>query len=154
MSKFVKLTDGHVINIDAIAYISPVTVKAVLRHDNSTEWELEQAGVKKRPILVWHGCSSFAEARECVAADREHRGTSIDFVNPGYYEATEKLGYTDRYLDGNGKYFVADLRSDTKKPDDVAYYILHFSVPRSGMSFSHETLCITTFDYATLMDMI
>ena len=55
MSKFVKLSDGSDINCDAIAYISPITVEAVLKHCNATDWELAQAGVKKTPILAWRG---------------------------------------------------------------------------------------------------
>lgn len=150
MSKFVKLSDGHDINCDAIAYISPITVEAVLKHSNATEWELAQAGVKKTPILEWRSCKSFTEVRECVAADPEHRGWSEDFTNPGYYEATEKLGYTSRRLDGKGKYFEVNNYVSTKKPSDVAYRILHLSVPCGGMNFSHVQFDITEDDYKTI----
>ncbi len=150
MSKFVKLSDGHDINCDAIAYISPITVEAVLKHSNATDWELAQACVKKTPVLEWHSCKSFDEVRERVAADPEHRGWNEDFTNPGYYEATEKLCYTDSRLDGKGKYFKADLCSDTKKPSDVAYRILHLNIPCGGMNFSHVQLDITEDDYKTI----
>ena len=150
MSKFVKLSDGVDINCDAIAYISPVAVGAVLKRSNPTEWELVQAGVKKTPVLAWRSCKSFTEARECVAADPKRRGWSEDFKNPGYYEATDKLDYTDHHLDGKGKYFKASLCSGTKKPSDVAYRILHLNVPCGGMNFSHEQLCITEDDYKTI----
>ena len=150
MSTFVKLSDGHDINCDAIAYISPMTVETVLKLSNATEWQLVQAGVKKTPILEWHSCKSFDEVRECVAADPKHRGWSEDFTNPGYYEATQKLGYTNRHLDGKGNHFKAGLCSDTKKPSDVAYYILHLNIPCGGMNFSHEQFCITEDDYKTI----
>ena len=150
MSKFVKLSDGHDINCDAIAYISPISVGAVLKRSNATDWELAQAGVKKTPILVWRSCKSFDEVRDRVAEDPEHRGWSEDFTNPGYYEATEELGYTDRRLDGKGNHFKADLCSDTKKPSDMAYRILHLGVPCGGMNFSHQELYITEDDYKTI----
>lgn len=150
MSKFVKLSDGVDINCDAIAYISPITVGAVLKRSNATEWELAQAGVKKTPILAWRGCKSFTEVKERVAEDPEHRGWSEDFTNPGYYEATKEFGYTDRHLDGKGKHFKTDLCSDTKKPTDVAYRILHLSIPCGGINFSHEQLYITEDDYKTI----
>ena len=147
MKNFVKLSNGHVINTDYIVNIWPVTVADVLCKTTKTDWERAQAGIKKTPLLDWHRCSTHEEARDIVAEDPEHRGWSEDFVNPGYYEDSGKLGYTTNRLDGKGGFYHVDnAKSSTENPNKIAYYVV------SIVNNAQE--CLTPVQYAALEELL
>lgn len=147
MRNFVKLSNGHVINTSHIANIWPVTVADVLSKTTITDWERAQAGIKKTPLLDWHSCSTHKEARDIVAEDPEHRGWSKDFTNPGYYEDSGELGYTNKRLDGKGGFYRVDnAKSSTDNPNKIAYYIV------STVDRAQE--CLTPAQYVALEDLL
>lgn len=151
MSKFIKLSDGEVLNIDYISHIVPVRGSSI---STSNEWAMKQAGAVKRPVLQWHQCKTFAEMRQRVSEDPKHRGYASDFQNPGYYEATNELAYTEKVLDGRGGYSKCSTFLTQQQLEDVAYYVVHLVTPTGGMNYYHVTLDLTKDDYQKIEDAI
>lgn len=151
MNKFIKLSDGTVLNTAFISHINPVLGRSVSANDL---WGLAQAGAVKTPILKWVRCKNFTETKQRVAEDPSHRGYANDATNPGFYEATDELGYTDKILDGKGSYVKRSSLLTQEQLDSVAYYVVHLVTPSGGMNYSHVILDVTKDDYKKIEDAV